>query len=205
MSNGIASIPALGSAPPLTLSSAAVLLAALFISIGGCDANVAPPLAAQAAIDAPQDPPSGVRYQMDPARNRVWSLTSEGVFLHDVGTPEKIVEVTLPSWHWVDEPYSCPPDLALGPKGEALITSNIMPMLWRIDPDTLAVSMHEVVLDTDNDKDVGFSGLAYSAQHGAFFAVSDVHRSLWRIDSLLSKAQKVPLSAPIAPCMKPRE
>ena len=128
MSNGIASIPALGSAPTLPRPAAALLLAALFISIGGCDANTAPPLAPQAAIDAPQDPAPGVRYQMDPARKRVWSLTSEGVSVRDVGTPEKVVEIALPSWQWVDAPYGCPPDIALGPKGEAVVTSNIVPI-----------------------------------------------------------------------------
>lgn len=208
MSNGIASIPALGSAPAFPLSIPAIVLAALFVAIGGCDANTAPPLAPRAAIHATKDPSPGARYQVDPARNRVWSLTSEGVFFHDVGTPEKRVEVALPSWNWVDTPYSCPPDLALGPKGEAVVTSNVVPMLWRIDPDTLAVSVHELVLDTDNDKDVGFSGLAYSTEHGAFFAVSDVHGSLWRIDPLLRAGQKVSVSAPIrkaASCMKPQK
>ena len=97
----------------------------------------------------------------------------------------------------MDAPYGCPPDLALGPKGEAVVTSNIVPILWRIDPDTLAVSVHELVLDADNDKDVGFSGLRYSTEHGVFFAASDVHGSLWRIDPLLRKGQKVPFLAPI--------
>jgi hypothetical protein len=105
--------------------------------------------------------------------------------------------LTLPGWQWVGAPYSCLPDLALGPKGEAVISSNIVPTLWRIDPETLAVSVHPLTLDTDTDKDVGFSGLAYSARDAAFFAVSGVHGSLWRIDPLLRRAQKVALSAPI--------
>jgi hypothetical protein len=52
-------------------------------------------------------------------------------------------------------------------------------------------------LDADTDKDVGFSGLAYSAEHGAFFAVSDLHGSLWRIDRTLARAEKVSLSEPL--------
>ncbi|MGH8700184.1 MAG: hypothetical protein ACREVR_03265, partial [Burkholderiales bacterium] len=104
-------------------------------------------------------------------------------------------------WLLVDASYGCLPDLALGPQGEAVITSNILPTLWRIDPDTLAVSVHPLSLDADTDKDVGFSGLAYSPQHGAFLAASYHHGSLWRIDPLLERAQKIPLSAPIPePC-----
>jgi hypothetical protein len=134
---------------------------------------------------------------MDPLRNRMWILTPDGVFVYDVRTPKTIVEVALPSWQSVDDAYSCLPDLALGPRGEAVVTSNIVPTLWKIDPDSLAVSVHELALDADKDKDVGFSGLAYSVQHGAFFAVSGMHGSLWRIDPLLSKGQKISLPAPV--------
>lgn len=197
MSNGIASIPALGSVPALPRPAAAMLLAALLVAFGGCDANTAPPLPPQAATDAPDDQPPGVRYRMDQARNRVWILTSEGVFLHDGGTPGKVVAIALPSWQWVDAQYSCPPDLALGPQGEAVVTSNIVPVLWRIDPDTLSVTVHELALDADQAKDVGFSGLAYSIEDGEFLAVSDVHGSTWRIDTLLRTGRKVPLAAPI--------
>ena len=88
------------------------------------------------------------------------------------------MSLPLPGWLLVDAPYSCPPDLALGPKGEALITSNILPTLWRIDPESLAVTVHPLLLDADTDKDVGFSALAYSPQHGAFIAASYAHGSL---------------------------
>lgn len=174
----------------------AFFLVALIVSMGGCDSDTATSQVPKAASDAPHSQPPNLRYQVDPARNRVWFLTHDGVFLYDVTTPQKIV-VPLPTWQWVGTPYSCLPDLTLGPKGEAVITSNILPTLWRIDPETLAVSVHSLVLDADTDKDVGFSGLVYSSTHEAFFAVSDVHGSLWRIDPLFRRAQKVPLSAPI--------
>jgi hypothetical protein len=151
----------------------------------------------QARIDAPQNPSPSVRYRMDQARNRMWVLTPDGVFLYDASTPKTIVEVALPSWQSVDAPYSCLPDLALGPRGEAVVTSNAVPTLWKIDAETLAVSVHDLALDADSHKDIGFSGLAYSAEHKVFFAMSDAHGSLWRIDPLLTKAQKVELSEPI--------
>jgi hypothetical protein len=171
-------------------------LAISIMSIGGCDNGAAPRQAAKAVHDRPQLQPLTGRYKVDPARNRVWVLTHEGVSVYDLSRPERIV-LSLPDWLLVDTSYACPPDLALGPRGEAVITSNIVPTLWRIDPDTLAVSVHPLVLDADTDKDVGFSGLAYSPQHGAFLAVSYAHGSLWRIDPLLKGAQKIPLSAPI--------
>lgn len=170
------------------------------ISIGGCDTGTAPQQATKAAGEAWQLQLPNGRYQVDPVRNRIWFLAYEGVFVYDVSRPERMA-VTLPGWMWAGAPYSCLPDLALGPKGEAVITSDILPTLWRIDPDTLAVSVHPLVLDSDTGKDVGFSGLVYSSEHGAYFAASYGHGSLWRIDPQLRTAQKIALSAPLPePC-----
>src|SRR5579862_3276569 len=83
------------------------------------------------------------------------------------------------------------------PGGEAVVSSNVVPTLWRIDPVTLAASEHELTLDDDSGKDIGFTGLVYSAQQGAYFAVSAFQGALWRIDPLLRRAQSIPLSAPL--------
>jgi hypothetical protein len=137
-----------------------------------------------------------LRVQLDRIRERGWILTPEGVRVFDIKTRQTTGTIPLPGWQWVGETFSCLPALALGPKGEALISSNAVATLWRIDPETLAVSKHEPVLDADTDKDVGFTGLAYSAEEEAFFAVSD-YGALWRIDPLFARAQKIALSAPI--------
>ena len=175
----------------------AFFLAALIVSSGGCDRGAAPPRGLNLVANAPESRSPNVRYQVDPVRNRVWLLTGDGVLVYDVAAPEKVVAVPLTSWLWLGAPYGCLPDLALGPKGEAVITSDIFPTLWRIDPKTLAVSVHPLVLDADTQKDVGFSGLVYSPGHGAYFAVSHVHGSFWKIDRLLRTAEKIPLATPV--------
>ena len=169
----------------------AFFLAAAMVLIAGCDTGAAP---LRASNDALELRLPGARYQVDPARNRVWYLTPEGVFLFDVSRPERVA-VPLPGWHWAGASYGCLPDLALGPRGEAVVTSNVLPTLWRIDPDSLAVSVHALALDADTDKDVGFTGLVFSPRHGAYFAASPAHGSRWRIDTLLKTARKIPLSA----------
>ena len=143
------------------------LLATALVPLAGCDIGVAP--RNEAAYESRQLELPNARYRIDPERSRVWLLAREGVFVYDLSRPER-VSVPLPGWLSVDAPYSCPPDLALGPKGEALITSNTLPTLWRIDPESLAVTVHPLLLDADTDKDVGFSALAYSA------AARSVHR-----------------------------
>lgn len=189
MSNRIALTPA-------PRSAAALLLTFLIVSITGCDTIATPPLPARLTGDTQETRLPDIRSRMDPARNRLWVLTHDRVVLHEITTLKKI-EIDLPGWQWADTQYACLPDLALGPRGEAIVTSNVVPTLWRIDPETLAVSMHEVVLAADRGRDVGFSGLAYSIPHGAFFAVNDTHSSLWRIDPLLRTGLEVGLPEPI--------
>jgi hypothetical protein len=179
-----------------TVPATAFVLAACVVTSGGCDLGAAPAQEIKDTSPAQEGRASTVRFQVDPARNRIWVLTQDAVFLYDVAKPERIA-ISLPEWTWVGAKYACLPDLALGPKGEAVITSNVVPTLWTIHPESLAVTVHPLVLDADSDKDVGFSGLAYSAEHAAFFAVSALHGSLWRIDPLFRRAQKIALSEPL--------
>ena len=136
----------------------------------------------------------------DPLRQRAqpegtWVLNADGLFLQPARKAR--IAVTLPEWQWAHQPFACAPAVAIGPRGEAVVTSNVLPVLWKIDPETLAVTVHKLQLDADTDKDVGFSGLVYSARDGAYFAVSELHGTLWRIDPLLRRAQKIALSEPV--------
>jgi hypothetical protein len=138
-----------------------------------------------------------LRHRRDAARGRLWTLTAAGVDLYDEAARKRLARIELPGWLWVDEPYASPPDLAIGPNGEAVISSNVVPTLWRIDPVTLKASEHALLLDDNTGRDIGFTGLAYSAQQGAYFAISPFRSSLWRIDPLLRRGQHIPLSAPL--------
>lgn len=136
----------------------------------------------------------------DPLRHRAqgaraWVLDGDGVFLEQAGRPRRAIR--LADWHWIREPYACAPDIAIGPRGQIVVTSNVVPTLWEIDSRSLAVSVHHLELDADNDKDFGFSGLVYSEPDGAYFAVSDLGGSVWQIDALLRHAHKIPLSEPV--------
>lgn len=141
------------------------------------------------------------------AADRSWVIEAGSLYLQEPGKPRRVVE--LPGWHWAGEPYACAPAIAVGPRGEVVVTSDVLPVLWKIDPQTLAVSVHRLQLDADTDKDVGFSGLTYSERNGAYLAVSGLHGTLWRIDPLLRRAQKVGLSEPLrgacALSMQPQE
>ena len=175
----------------------ALILASLIVSSGGCEVDGPPLRALNPATEAPARYPVGMRVRLDPVRDRVWSLTPTGVRFHDPAGRQPSVEVSIAGWVTARAAYACPPDLALGPKGEVIVTSNVTSTLWKIDPETLAVSEHPLALDADTDKDVGFSALAWSPAQAAYFAASRDHGTMWRIDPLLTKAQKISAAAPV--------
>lgn len=138
------------------------------------------------SVVAAADP---LRYRVQADRGRAWFIDADRLVLEEPGKPPRAIVLT--DWQWAVQPYANPPAIAIGPLGEAIVTSNVLPVLWKVDPQTLAVSMHQLELDADHDKDVGFSKLVYSARDEAYFAVSEVQGSTWRIDPLLRRAQKI--------------
>ena len=153
-------------------------------------------LAAAIACSIPAAPARGgnamdarpVIERVDAAHGRVWRLSRAGV---EVVEASGTTSIALPEWQWVGPPYGCLPDLALGPGGEAVITSNVLPTLWRVDPRSLAVTVHPLALDADQDKDIGFSRLVYSAERGAYYALADHLGSVWEIPTKLTDARKL--------------
>jgi len=139
------------------------------------------------------------RLVRDVSRNNLWVLQQDAVYLHDATTRALKKRYELPGWVHVGEGYACPPALALDPNGAAIVSSNVVPTLWRIDPAKGEVTKHELALDADNDKDVGFTAITYAPDQGVFFASSGTYGTLWRIDPLLRRAQKIALSAPLEP------
>ena len=153
--------------------------------------------AALFASSALAETPRVLRTVHDLPRNQVWVLQHDAVYLHDASTQALKQRFELPGWIYARQQYACAPDLAVDARGVAVVSSNIAPIVWRIDPRSSKVTAHELTLDADSDKDIGFSGLAYAPDQEAFFAVSSMHGSLWRIDPLLRRAQKIAVSPPL--------
>ena len=126
---------------------------------------------------------------VDPVREKTtWWLHQDGLVARMPGGEGL---VALPGWHWVGGQHACPPALGIGPRGEAVVTSNVAASVWKVDPLTLEVTVHELELDSDRDKDVGFSTLRYSPEEGAWVAFSAAHGSTWRIDPALTRAKRI--------------
>jgi len=142
-----------------------------------------------------------LRIQEDPQRNRLWLLDYEAVSLYDNTSGRLLRRIALPDWAVAGRQFSCPPDLVLDRSGTAFVTSNVLPVLWRIDGERLDVARLELALDADQDKDFGFESLSFAAD-GTLLARSGTQGSLWRIDPRSSSAQKLAPSSPGARCSR---
>ena len=155
--------------------------------LGGCDVNAVQSLQTPAAQAAAI--PEGPRL-VDAGRGRIWSLTREGLVLRDIASTEKR-SIALPGWIAAGTPFGFEPALVAGPGGDILVTSDVLPVIWRVDQRSLAVSVHALALDAHRDKDVGFTSLVYSPRLGAFVATSTVAGTRWRIDAGLTRAEQI--------------
>ena len=145
------------------------------VSLVSCDAGSA---------GAQDGPVPRVRVQVDAGRNRVWLLTAEGLAIYEPAVPGRVLRVPLLGWQISERPKGCVPQFALGPKGEAVIPSDLVPVLLRVDPETLAVTRYELRLDdgSGTDRDTGISGLRYVPGLGGYLAASRRDGTVWRID-----------------------
>ena len=153
-------------------------------------AVVAGAIAASVSTAVAHDEAEALKVVRDGERDRAYVLDRDGVDVIKLSTGHKLARVTLAGWVWVDEAYSAPPDVALGPQGEVIVTSNVLPVLWRIDRQTLGTTVHVLVLDQDRDKDVGFTRLRWSPGLRTFAAWTD-SGARWHIDPALAKAWKI--------------
>lgn len=153
-----------------------------------------------AQSDAPpwRKAPTALRIQVDSREGRAWVLNQDAVYLYDIAPRKLVKRIDLPRWIVVSEDFSCPPDLTLTPSGGVLVTSNVVPTIWEIDSESLVVRIHPLSLDVDNEKEVGFTGLAYGRSGKDLFGISAMHGSVWRIDLARNRAYKMPLSRQVA-------
>ena len=110
----------------------------------------------------------------DNSRNRSWRLGDRGVYLEEPERKQPLY-IPLPGRVILDQTITCSSAMTLSSDGAVVVTSNVDPTLWRIDPDTLSVSSHPLRLTTYAEREVGFTGIAFSAAHRAYFAVSSIH------------------------------
>jgi hypothetical protein len=126
----------------------------------------------------------------DAEHNRLWVLERDALSVHDNTNGRRLRRVALPDWIYAGAGYGCAPDLVIAGDGAALVSSNVMPVLWRIDPADYHVTRIELALESDADRDVGFADLQL-ASDGTLLAAGATFGSLWRIDLRAGRATKL--------------
>lgn len=127
----------------------------------------------------------------DPARNRLWVLDPSGLTLHDSLNGRRLRHVALPGDLFLAAgDRVCRPDIAFDAAGTVFVSSDVLPVIWRVDPQRFEVTRIEIALETDADKDVGFTGLSIAGD-GIVIAAGTTFASIWRIDLDAARASKV--------------
>ena len=132
-----------------------------------------------------------LRVKVDAARNRLWVLGLEYVYVYDITGKQLIRRVVLPNRSVAG--FVCAPDMALDRSGSAFVSTNVESRLWKIDAEDFGIQAQEITLHAGADRDIGFGALAFAAD-GALFALTAHEGSLWRIDVATLSANEVELS-----------
>jgi hypothetical protein len=135
-----------------------------------------------------------LRVRVDAARNRLWVLGLDHVYVYDIANKRLIRRIALPGWSVAS--FICPPDMALDRSGAAFISHNVQPRLWQIDADSFQLKEHVIRLLNREGWEIGFGGLAF-APDGTLFGVTALAGSLWWIDIGNARAHQIELDAPV--------
>jgi hypothetical protein len=147
------------------------------------------------ALSCAADPAGDVRVRRDELRDRTWVLRADALYLYEHRHATQARRFALPGWVYVTPRSACEPDLLVEAGGTVIVSSNIVPKLWRIDPEASSAVELELELQPETHKDFGFTTLRF-AEHGALHAGSSIDRSRWQID--LSNRRAIKLEGSVA-------
>lgn len=168
------------------IRTAALVLTAVMLS--ACDGSV--------RREGPAQKPWLHVARADTERNRLWVLEPDALSLYDNTNGRRLRRLELPLPFFVGEEHACAPDIAWDAGGTVFVSSNVIPVLWRVDPQRFEITRMELELGSDGHKDAGFTRLSFGAD-GTMTATGTTYASLWRIDLRSATATKVPFYAPI--------
>ena len=162
-----------------SLTATAVVVSSLVIS--GCDGSVRREGPPEVGLEV---------VRVDLAHNRRWVLREHALSVYDHLNGRRLRHIILPDWVVAAPMDACAPDLVLDASGAALVSSNVLPVLWRIDPQRFQITRIGLALDADTDKDFGFAGLSFDGD-GILIAAASTFASVWRIDIRAASATKI--------------
>ncbi|MES2563333.1 MAG: hypothetical protein V4637_11455 [Pseudomonadota bacterium] len=137
-----------------------------------------------------------LRIRLDAKGKRIWVLASDALMVYDADTLllSRRIPIDALTQHSSEH---CLPDMALDRLGNVLISSAMQASLIHVDAQSFAVTQHDLQVDADQDKDFGFSALAFAGRDNTLYAASATTGALWKIDLVQNRATKLALSQPL--------
>jgi hypothetical protein len=129
-----------------------------------------------------------------------WELSWNSVSVRDAVTSAPIREFRLEGAAQTLSRDFCPPDLVLMRQGTAYASSNIQPVLWRMNPAAASFELLQFDVDSHQLRDFGFTGLSASADGQTLYASASSDGALWHLDPSTLKARRIADRAIDADC-----
>ena len=148
------------------------LLLPFLLLLSACDGSVR------------REGPPPIEFQLvrvDGTHNRRWVLEKDSLAVYDDLNRRRLRRVVLPDWVLAGPDDSPAPDMVLDRGGAAYVSSNVLPVLWRVDPRRFEITRIDLVLDAHADKEIGFTALKFAGD-GVLLASGTTVASEWLID-----------------------
>ena len=140
--------------------------------------------------------PHALRVQQDRTYGRRWDLEWNAAVVYDARSGALIRRVPIAASQ-SGARGTCRPDLIVSRTGAVFVSSNSETTLFRIDPATFEVRRYEIAPNAEQQKDFGFSALAWDVEDKVLYARGSTTGTLWRIYLDSGIATKVSV-APVA-------
>jgi hypothetical protein len=157
------------------------------------------PLALLLALPCAAAPAGDIRVRRDELHARIWVLRADALYLYPYDSQAPARRFTLPRWIYVISRSACEPDLLVEAGGTVIVSSNIMPSLWRVDPEASSAIELELEAQPQTTRELGFTALRWAGP-GALHARGSLDRSRWLIDLPNRSATKLEGAVPGAGC-----
>ena len=121
-----------------------------------------------------------LRVQQDRTYGRRWELEWNAAVVYDAKSGALIRRVPIAASQ-SGARGTCRPDLIVSRSGAVFVSSNSETTLFRIDPATFEVRRYEIAPNAEQQKDFGFSALAWDVDEKVLYARGSNTGTLWRI------------------------
>lgn len=130
--------------------------------------------------------------QHDPFRGEIWSLCSNGLYLHWRSDKRLLRHIKLPDLIVVAAPHARPAALLIARDGSVFLASNVSPVIWKIHRLDFKPRSYDLRLEPDRGREVGFTKISETKIPDVLEGIDAQSGATWRIELRALKAIRRP-------------